>query len=659
MDNKFSYFSPSNRLYMVVIALLIVIPFVDGHYIIGLAALLFYAVLVIYNIKKLKIKRNEWNKFIQEFSFNLDNAARSTLMKLPFPLIIVGTKGEVLWYNRNTSIMLENEDILGTNIIEIIKDFDLEQVMADRKALFQGIKFKSKAYDIHVSVVETEDDKANRENIALLYFYEVTKVLELEKKIYDNKDCIELIEVDNLDDVVKSTEENSKPLLIAEVERTINNYAQSLNAMIKKYSNNKYIMVVQNKYVLNQIEKKFDILNSIKEISSGNKFPVTLSIGIGIGGENPLQNYALANSAEELALGRGGDQVVIKDGEKLSFFGGGSREMEKVSRVKSRVISHALLNLINESNQIFIMGHKNPDIDCLGAAVGIFRAIKYLGKDSYIVMEDINSSLNPMFEKIKTLEDYDNAFIDSIASCNTIDEDSLLILVDVHNKSYVCNMDLVKLAKRIVIIDHHRKASDFIDGALLSFIEPYASSTCELVTEMLQYMVENPKLNPIEAEALLAGICIDTKDFYFKTGVRTFEAAAFLKKFGADTVAIKRMFSDNFNTYIDRSEIIKSAEIEDGIAIAICPANIQDVVLVAQAADELLNITGIQASFVFVKIGDEIVISGRSFGEVNVQRILESLGGGGHMTIAGARLENMSMEEAVAKLKETLEKLEK
>lgn len=659
MDNRFSYFSPSNKLYMVVIALLIIIPFVDGHYIIGLIALMFYAVLVVYNIKKLKVKKNEWNKFIQEFSFNLDNAARSTLMKLPFPLIIVGIKGEVLWYNRNTSIMLENEDILGRNIKEIITEFDIKQVLFDKKGLFQGIKFRNKAYDIHVSVLETEDDKANRDNIALLYFYDVTKILELENNIYENKDCIGIIEVDNLDDVVKSTEENSKPLLIAEVERTINNYAQSLNAMIKKYSNNRYIMVVQNRYIQNEIEKKFEILNSIKEINNGNTFPVTLSVGIGMGGKTPIENYTLASSAEELALGRGGDQVVIKDGEALSFFGGGSREMEKVSRVKTRVISHALSNLINESNKVFIMGHKNPDIDCLGAAIGIYRAVKYLGKDCYIIMEDINTSLKPIFEKLKKLEDYTNAFIDSGTGYNIIDEDSLLILVDVHNKSYVCNMDLVKEARKVVIIDHHRKASDYIDGALLSFIEPYASSTCELVTEMLQYLIENPKLNPIEAEALLAGICIDTKDFYFKTGVRTFEAAAFLRKFGADTVAIKKMFSDNFNTYINRAEIIKSAQINDGIAIAICPSNIQDLVLVAQAADELLNITGIQASFVFVKIEEEIIISGRSFGEVNVQRILEYLGGGGHATIAGARLENISLEEAVSKLKEAIEKFEK
>ena len=404
------------------------------------------------------------------------------------------------------------------------------------------------------------------------------------------------------------------------------------------------------------MDKKFDILDAVREINIGNKLAVTLSVGIGRGAKNPLENYKLAVSAKDLALGRGGDQVVIKSNEKLAFYGGKTKEVEKRTRVRARVISHALLDLINGSDKIFIMGHSNPDIDCLGAAIGIYSTIRLLKKECYIVLEGINNSIKPILAKFNEDVDYAKAFVDADWAKNNIKEESLLVIVDVNSRGYVNAPVLLNMAKKYVVIDHHRKSTDYIEGAVLSYVEPYASSTSELVTEMLQYMIEKPKIKQIEAEALLAGICIDTKNFSFKTGVRTFEAAGFLRRLGADTIDVKRLFADNLDVYLKRAEIIKSAKLENNIAIAVCPPNIEDSVLAAQAADELLNITGIQASFVLVKIEEDIFISGRSLGEINVQLILESLGGGGHMTMAGAKFSKIPMELAVDKLKTAMDK---
>ncbi|NMM62056.1 DHH family phosphoesterase [Clostridium sp. P21] len=654
MDNKYNYFINSNKVYMIIIAILISILLIYGHFFIGIVFISLYIILVVYNMKNIKVRQTEWKKFIENFSTQLDNATRNTLVKMPFPLIIIDKKGEILWYNQKSSYIVKDEDILGKNVNSIIKEINLRQIFDGKKNVIKNAKLKEKYYDIYSNVVDISDDLEDR--IIILYFYDVTEKLKMLKDIDSNKYTIMLIEVDNFDDVIKTIEENERPLIIAEIERSVNSYAQSLNAMLRKYDDNKYVLCVQDNYIEKEMEKKFEILDNIREINMGNKLAVTLSIGVGRGGESPLQNENYAVSAKELALGRGGDQVVVKIGEKLSFYGGKTKEVEKRTKVRARVIAHALIDLINASSKVFIMGHVNPDIDCLGAAVGIYSTIKFLKKDCYIVLDETNTSINLILDKIKMEEGYEKVFISSKECIENAEYNSLLILVDVHSKGYVQDMNVVEAFEKIVIIDHHRKSTDFVEGALLSYIEPYASSTSELVTEMLQYMVEKPKIKVIEAEALLAGICVDTKNFCFKTGVRTFEAASFLRRLGADTIDVKKFFADDLDTYLKRAEIIKSAKIFNNIAIAVCPSEIEDIVLAAQAADELLNITGIKASFVFVKIKEDVCISGRSLGEVNVQVILESLGGGGHMTMAGAKVKQITVDEALQKLKDAIGK---
>lgn len=654
MDKKYNYFINGNKVYMIIIAILISVIIGYGHFYIGVVSIGFYMILVVYNMKNAKVRQTEWKKFIENFSSQLDNATRNTLVKMPFPLIMIDKKGEILWYNQKYSYIIKNEDILGKSINGVIKEINLRQILDGKKNIIKNVKLKEKYYDIYSNVVDISDNLEDR--IILLYLYDVTQMLKIVKNLELNKYTIMLMEVDNFDDVIKTIEEGQRPLIVAEIERTVNCYAQSLNAMIRKYDDNKYVLCVQDNYVEKEMEKKFEILDNIREINMGNKLAVTLSIGVGRGGETPLENENFAASAKELALGRGGDQAVVKSGEKLSFYGGKTKEVEKRTKVRARVIAHALVELINASSDVFIMGHINPDIDCLGAAVGIYSTIKFLKRDCHIVLEETNSSINLILEKIKNEKEYENIFIDSKECIANMKYNSLLILVDVHSRGYVQDIKVVDAFEKIVIIDHHRKSTDFVEGALLSYIEPYASSTSELVTEMLQYMVEKPKIKIIEAEALLAGIYVDTKNFSFKTGVRTFEAASFLRRLGADTVDVKKFFADDLDTYLKRAEIIKSAEIFNNIAIAVCPNEIEDIVLAAQAADELLNITGIKASFVFVKIKDNVCISGRSLGEVNVQVILESLGGGGHMTMAGVKIKQVTLDEALKKLKDAIGK---
>ncbi len=656
MDNKYNYFNVNNKIYMVTMALFICIIFYYKHFEVGLLALGLYAILVVYNIYNSKVKKDEWKKFIENFSSKLDIATTSTLVKLPFPLIIIGHMGNILWYNQSVTTMLEGEDLLNKNIRDIIKEINLKQVLEGKKNIFPNIKIKDSYYEIYINIVDTNENKSVKDKIMLLYFYDITEKTNLIKGINGNRESIMLVEVDNLDDVVKATEEDKAPLLIADIERTINGYGQSLSAVVKKYSSNKYVIIVQDKYIEKEIEKKFDILDSVREISNGNKLAVTLSVGVGRGEDTPLKNYEFAASAKELALGRGGDQVVVKKGDKISFFGGKTKEVEKRTKVRARVIAHALVDLVNESNVIFIMGHKNPDVDCLGSAIGLYSIIKSLNKECYVILEGINSGIKSVMDILLEDEEYKSTFITGEKFRNVKNPNSLLILVDVHNESYVLNLEIVKEVEKVVIIDHHRKSQDFIQGAVLSYMEPYASSTAELVTEMIQYMVDKPKLRRIEAVSLLAGICVDTKNFYFKTGVRTFEAAAFLRRHGADTMDVKKMFADNLNIYLQRADIIRAAKVKNEIAIAVCPPIIEDTVLAAQAADELLNITGIQASFVIVKIGDEVFISGRSLGRINVQLILETLGGGGHMTMAGTKFTSLKLEEVVVKLNEAIDK---
>lgn len=461
------------------------------------------------------------------------------------------------------------------------------------------------------------DSKINEDGfIILMYFVDNTELVELRKKYENERATVGIIIIDNYDDLMQSLEDTIRTQILAEIDAKITRWMGYTNGILKKFERDKYILIFDYKYLKDFEEKKFDILDSVKEINVGNKIPVTLSIGIGVGTDSLLEKFRFARASLDIALGRGGDQVVVKNGENISFFGGKTRELEKRTKVKARVIAYALRELIDQASDVMIMGHENCDIDCLGAALGIYRVAKNRNKEAHIVLNSSNPTIDVLISKIEKSGDYEGLFIAKEEAIEKISKKTLLIIVDTHRPSFTEFPELLKYTDQIVVIDHHRRGADYLQEAVLTYQETYASSTCELVTEILQYVEEKIKLAPVEAEALYAGIVVDTKNFTFKTGVRTFEAAAFLRRHGVDTVSVRQMFQSDINTYINISNVVREAEIvRDNVAISVCPQNVKNATLIAaQAADQLVNLAGLNAAFVLSHINSGVAISGRSLG---------------------------------------------
>jgi c-di-AMP phosphodiesterase-like protein len=442
------------------------------------------------------------------------------------------------------------------------------------------------------------------------------------------------------------------------IDRKINSWAQDMNAYVKKYEPDQYLIIFEYEYLSLMEEKRFNILDIMRETQSGNKIPITLSIGVGTSeqkGSLP-EIQELSKSALDIALARGGDQAVLRKDGKLSYFGGKTQAVEKRTKVKARIKAHGIKELMENSEKIFIMGHDNPDIDSLGAALGIFRCAKFLGKEASIILDKSNPSIDVLYKEL-IKDGYENVIISSENARKTAGDNVVLVIVDVHKRNLVQAPDLIGKVGKIIVIDHHIRAAEFIEESVLTYLEPYASSTCELVSEIIEYIDDGVELTEIEATALLAGIYMDTKNFAIKTGVRTFEAASFLRKNGADTLKAKKLLKDDREVLLAKSQALKEAKfIKDNIAIAIVNNHSEKVNLItAQTADELLNIQGVEASFVVAQGDDASIISGRSYGGVNVQRILETLGGGGHMTVAGAQLAETDVETALNLLEKAID----
>ncbi len=628
-----------------IIILISSLLYLDGWYRFVILILSLYLLDCIIRLSKY------WNKDKDENNLTntINNCIDEHLYNLILPTVLIKNDGEIIWYNDSfIGINNEDEDLLKRNIMSIINGINIDSIINNEvDHEHQKLKIGSRIYDIEkMRVVK------NKSDYIIIFFNDISEILTIEGI---NEDVV-LIEVDNLTDVLEATDENDRPLVVAEIERTINSYAHNNNAMIRKYDNNKYVLSVQNKYIKEQEQDKFPILDEISAINKGNKLEPTISMGIGRDGLTPLDNNNFANLSLELALGRGGDQVVIKNNDEIKFYGGNSNEIEKRTRVRARVVSNALRELIYDSSKVYIMGHINPDMDCFGSALALSSIVRQMGKKSYILLGNDINPIEYFFDRLAEDSFYDDRFISLEKAHEELDDETLTIVVDVHNRGYVEDLGLIERAKNKVIIDHHRRSADMIKGSLLNYIEVYASSTSEMITELIQYMVKSPKLKKVEAEGLLSGIYMDTKGFSFKTGVRTFEAASYLRNVGADTLEVKKMFTDNLNDFLLIAETIKSAKIDNRkVAIAVAPKNV-DTVIVAKAADELLNISGILVSFVIADINGEICISGRSSGDINVQVVLEALGGGGHMNIAGTKIIGVPIYNVIRKLEEAIQK---
>jgi len=645
---KYYEFRKSDYLYSLIISVAIIVLYLIGQWGIATGLLTTFGLMIIYLNALDTYKKKRWEKFVIDLITKMTESVVRTIEKTSIPIVLIRDDGEIIWYNQESLNLFEKKN--HNFRLEEITQKNKEEILTLNDSGYVEAMINKKEY--HIMVIPV-DHKVNEfeEHLRVLVFNDITLIKEAETKL----STVMSVEVDNYNDLINSIDTEKKPFLLAEIENFIYAYGHEMKAMVRKYEASKFMMVAPEYYVNEQIRKKFQVLDNIKSIDHGNSLEPTLSIGIGVGGESPEENQNLSKAAKELALGRGGDQVVIKTPEKLSFYGGSTKEIEKKSRVRSRVVSNALKDIILESHKIYIMGHKNPDMDCFGAAVGIKVIARGLGKKALIINEEPYMNILPIYNKFMEVEEYKEDIISVQRALAKVKPQDTLIIVDVHASNYVLDKTVIEKFEKVVIIDHHRRTPDQITGAMLSYIEAYASSTSELVSELIQYVFEKPEMSILEAEALFAGIRVDTKSFNFKTGVRTFEAASFLKRQGARTVEVREMFASDFESFNLKSEIIRNAEIIDKIAIAKVYET-TDVLISAQAADELSNFQDINGAFVLTVQDNDIIINGRSIKELNVQLILEELGGGGHMTMAGARLSDISMDEAYEKLIDAINK---
>ena len=564
-------------------------------------------------------------------------------------------RGIIAWRNRAFNALVQRDRQSKKDMHAMfgsISVSDIEDITD--KADFHG-EYQGRKYRVRITRLYIEEAY-----VYTVCLFDETDLMELKERKEGLKPVIGLIYMDNYDEAMESVEEVRRSLLEALIDRKINQYINGFNGIVKKLEKDKFFFVIKKENLDAAIDVRFDILEDVKTVNIGNEMRITLSIGIGYGCENLSRNYELARMAMDMALGRGGDQAVVKTENDIKYFGGKAQTVEKQTRVKARVKAHAFRELLENKDKVIIMGHKILDMDAFGAAIGVWRIATTLNKKAHILLGDVNPSAKPMVEKFKTSEYPEDLFISEDKVLNSITNDSLVVVVDVNRPSITEGPVLLKKAKNIVVFDHHRQSSEIITNATLSYVETFASSACEMVSEIVQYISDDIKLKTLEADAMYAGIVIDTQNFNVQTGVRTFEAAAFLKRCGADVTRVRKMFREDANDYLAKAEAIHNAEIfEDFYAISECDSeNTASPTLVcAQAANDLLNIKGIKASFVLTLYNNTIFISARSMDEVNVQTIMEKLGGGGHRSVAGAQLKENSIEDAKVRVKAVLKEM--
>ncbi len=634
------------KIYLAIIAILLVVICIYNYWLI-IPSVIIYALLVTYAYWTNNKRQEELTEHIKNLTFSLDKVAKIALVNSPFPLVIAETNGNLIFRNTKFNQEFANIDINNylTNIINNVK---LEIKNNDKKEkIYDEVKIDKKTYKLYGDYMPLKD-----QYIITIYFVDNTKLVEL-KSLFDNKDMyIGLVMIDNYEEIIQRLEDSDKTQLMAEIEKKLYDWASDYKGLILKSERDTFVCVFEKQYIKEIEDRKFDILDTIKDLQPSDKMQFTLSIAISNEGTSNLEKYKTAQAALDIVLGRGGDQAVIHEGDKYTFFGGRTQELEKRTKVKARIIAHALEGIIEKASKVMIMGHSNSDMDCIGASMGVYRITKSLGKDAYLVLNSKGENLVTFLKEVNSREEYKELIVEPQEAISELDDDTLLVIVDTNKKNYVESPELLAKAKKIVVIDHHRRSPDYIESAMLTFHEVYASSASELVTELVEYTQQEATLTDLEAEALYAGIMMDTKSFTFKTGVRTFEAAAYLRKCGVDIIKVKKWFQSNLDTYNKISSVIGKAEVVyDSIAISIYEEGDKDSNIVcAKAADELLTISNITASFVLGKSDGKVCISGRSIGDINVQVILEKLGGGGHITLAGAQVEGMEIDEVKQEL---------
>ena len=598
------------------------------------------------------------------FASQYEVLEKRVLEDLALPYAVMDMEGRMIWSNKEFAELTGKDQYYRKNVNTIFADVTPDKLPVSEEQDISEISTQvgDRIYRISMQRIRLGEDMVHAKvleglpettSLIAMYLYDETELREYMQANEDNKLVLALAYLDNYEEALQSVEDVRRSLLIALIDRKITKYFSNYDGLVKKLEKDKYFLIMRQSSLEALKAQKFHILDEVKTVNIGNEMTVTLSIGIGLNAANYLQNYEYCRIAIEMALGRGGDQVVIKNGDNITYFGGKSQQMEKTTRVKARVKAQALKEFMSTKERVVVMGHKITDVDALGAAIGIYRAGKTLGKPVHIVVNDPSTSIRPLIAGYLNNPEYEpSMFIDREQAMELVDDNTVVVVVDTNKPSYTECQDLLYMTKTVVVLDHHRRGNEIIENAVLSYVEPYASSTCEMVAEILQYFSDDLRLRNIEADCIYAGIIIDTNNFITRAGVRTFEAAAFLRRSGADMTRVRKMLRDNFDSYKAKAEAVRSAEIyRECFAIAVCPSEGLEspTVVGAQAANELLNIAGVKASFVLTTYNREVYISARAIDEINVQLMMEKMGGGGHINIAGAQV-----KESIENVKEML-----
>jgi c-di-AMP phosphodiesterase-like protein len=624
--------------------ILIIVVLFAYEWLAGVVALLGCGLLVYYTLIAEKAFRKELNRYIGTISHRVKKAGNEVIHGMPIGILLYNEEKVVEWHNPFIAKMFGQESLIGHPLHDYFPGLKNRKEKDGRLEMSHG----GRIYSIQI-----------RSEERLLYVTDITEWSELKRRYEEEKPAIGIVMLDNLDEATQGMDDQARSIMLAKVTSEITEWAQKYQIFLRRTSSDRFLMIM-NQSALKKLEQsRFDILDEVRDMTIEQKLPLTLSIGVAAGVDTYVELGHLAQTSLDIALGRGGDQAAVKVGQRLSFYGGRSNAVEKRTRVRARVISHALRDLIRESEKVIIMGHRFPDMDSIGAAVGVLKAVQLSHKEGYIVLEGINPSIRRLMDVIHEDEQLGRWFITPELALQMINPRTLAVVVDTHKASMVAEPKLLTMTPRKFVVDHHRRGEEFINDATLVYMEPYASSTCELVTELLQYFDERLSMETLEATVLLAGIVVDTKSFSLRTGARTFEAASFLRRNGADPALIQRVLQEDLDAYIRKAAIIRNTEIlYDHIALAVADANHKySQLLIAQVADTLLNMAGIMASFVISERPDGLIsISARSLGQINVQLVMERLGGGGHLTNAAAQLEG-TLQEAEKRLKQVLEQM--
>jgi len=649
-------------------AITVLVYFIDWP--VGVILTVFLAIYFIFTlymyINNSEILRREMLNFATSYAQMQGELLRS----FDVPYALLDDTGKIEWINDAFAAAVHKDTDYRRSITTIFPTVRRESFPGDGKDIRIQVEFEGSSYMAQIKKLDMADllpsntmldEKARKGELYSLFLIDNTAARLAIQEVDDQSMVVGFVYIDNYEEAVDTLEDVRKSLLVALIDRKVTKYFASIDGICSKMEKDKYLIVMRKKALRQLEEDHFDLLEDAKTVKIGNEMAITLSIGIGLDGLSYAQNYEFARNAIDLALGRGGDQAVVKNSENVTYYGGKSRQVEKSTRVKARVKAQALKEIINSRDTVFIMGHRLGDPDSFGAALGIYRIARTLNRKAYIVINERTISLRQVLSLFEKNENYDkDMIIDSIHAMEYVTDNSALVVVDVNKPSITECPELLKKCKSIVVLDHHRQGKEVIENATLSYVEPYASSACEMVSEILQYTGENIKVRPEEADAIYGGIVVDTNNFTNRTGVRTFEAAAFLRRCGADVTRVRKLLRDDVVSYRAKADAVSHAQIYlDAYAISVCSADDAQspTVVGAQAANDLLNIKGVKASFVLTRYQNEIFISARSIDEVNVQLIMEKMGGGGHLNVAGCQLENTSIEEAIETLKATISKM--